>query len=216
MQQMPGKRIHICTYKYTHLRVHTVTPYCNLTKQFVSVLQSTVAPVDGRLRRCVPSLPALKPDRLKTAKTLVEKAVKVIIMYKPGFTVTPLYSHPLSSHVLACVPCDSLSPSSTQIQLRKVFSVQGPYPVIRAALWARGWVERRLPRSAQRAPHCHGDEEEDDDDGDVRADVTGETELPNLIFIFKKPGAVFMGPKWVLRGSVRPCIQYYLLVHSVI
>uniref|UniRef100_A0A8D2ZNP2 Tubulin monoglycylase TTLL3-like n=1 Tax=Scophthalmus maximus TaxID=52904 RepID=A0A8D2ZNP2_SCOMX len=59
-------------------------------------------------------------------------------------------------------------------QLRKVFSVQGPYPVIRAALWARGWVERRLPHMVQRPPRCHGDEEEDGDDGDVNADVTGE------------------------------------------
>lgn len=50
-----------------------------------------------------------------------------------------------------------------------MFSVQGPYPVIRAALWARGWVERRLHHLAQRAPHCHGDEEAN---GDVSA---GET-----------------------------------------
>uniref|UniRef100_A0A673C2R5 Tubulin tyrosine ligase-like family, member 3 n=1 Tax=Sphaeramia orbicularis TaxID=375764 RepID=A0A673C2R5_9TELE len=100
-----------------------------------SVLHS-VAPAEGRLRRTVPSLPAIKPDRIKRAKSLVEKALK----------------------------------------LRKVFSVQGPYPVIRAALWARGWVERRLPPLVQRAPHGHGDEEDDGDDGDVCPDITGEKE----------------------------------------
>lgn len=41
--------------------------------------------------------------------------------------------------------------------------------MIRAALWARGWVERHVPHPAQRATHYHGNEE---DDG---ADVTGET-----------------------------------------
>ncbi|XP_070814924.1 tubulin monoglycylase TTLL3 isoform X2 [Chaetodon trifascialis] len=97
--------------------------------------QMPVAPVDGRLRRSVPCLPAIKPDRLKTAKTLVERAVR----------------------------------------LRKVFSVQGPYPVIRAALWARGWVERRLPHPAQRAPLCRGDEE-DGDDGDASGERADEGE----------------------------------------
>lgn len=57
----------------------TVTLYCNLTEQFVSVLQSTMAPVEGRLRRRVPNLPVIKSDRLKTAKMLVAKAVKVNI-----------------------------------------------------------------------------------------------------------------------------------------
>ena len=51
--------------------------------------------------------------------------------------------------------------------------MQGPYPVIRAALRARGWVERRLPRSSQPAVHCHGDEDEDGDDCDDSNDDTG-------------------------------------------
>ncbi|KAG7215224.1 hypothetical protein INR49_022684 [Caranx melampygus] len=97
---------------------------------------STSAPVEGRSRRKVLGLPAIRPDRLKAAKALVEKAVK----------------------------------------LRRVFSVQGPYPVIRAALWARGWVECHLPHPVQKAHHCHGDEEEEEeeeegDEGDVSADV---------------------------------------------
>ncbi|XP_029990490.1 tubulin monoglycylase TTLL3 isoform X2 [Sphaeramia orbicularis] len=103
-----------------------------VTGDVTTLVLHSVAPAEGRLRRTVPSLPAIKPDRIKRAKSLVEKALK----------------------------------------LRKVFSVQGPYPVIRAALWARGWVERRLPPLVQRAPHGHGDEEDDGDDGDVCPDIT--------------------------------------------
>ncbi|XP_018612189.1 tubulin monoglycylase TTLL3 isoform X2 [Scleropages formosus] len=84
-------------------------------------------PADGRIRRSFFNLPVINPDRLRTAKALVDKAVK----------------------------------------LKKVFSVQGPYPVVRAALRARGWVERYLPRPTPQIRHPHGD---DDDDGDNRDD----------------------------------------------
>ncbi|NWI56703.1 TTLL3 monoglycylase, partial [Calyptomena viridis] len=33
------------------------------------------------------------------------------------------------------------------LQEKKIFAVQGPYPIIRRLLWARGWVERKLPRA---------------------------------------------------------------------
>ncbi|NXQ11462.1 TTLL3 monoglycylase, partial [Peucedramus taeniatus] len=40
-------------------------------------------------------------------------------------------------------------------QEKRIFTVQGPYPIIRRLLRARGWVERKLPRtSRQLEQHC--------------------------------------------------------------
>ncbi|XP_074522474.1 tubulin monoglycylase TTLL3 [Halichoeres trimaculatus] len=61
------------------------------------------------------------------------------------------------------------------VKMHKVFSVQGPYPVIRAALRARGWVEQRTQRPSCHAPRRPrgegranfsdtGDDDEDDSD----------------------------------------------------
>ncbi|XP_057703220.1 tubulin monoglycylase TTLL3-like isoform X1 [Corythoichthys intestinalis] len=59
------------------------------------------------------------------------------------------------------------------IKMHKVFSVQGHYPVIRAGLRARGWVERYLPNAGNRVSSRQSDKDKDDDDGNTEANNSG-------------------------------------------
>ncbi|XP_029908317.1 tubulin monoglycylase TTLL3-like [Myripristis murdjan] len=75
-------------------------------------------PPEGKVHRSFLNRPTLNPERLKTAKAMVDKAVK----------------------------------------MHKIFSVQGPYPVVRAALRARGWVEQHVPHPNKRVHRRRSDE----------------------------------------------------------
>ncbi|XP_036425562.1 tubulin monoglycylase TTLL3-like [Colossoma macropomum] len=62
------------------------------------------------------------------------------------------------------------------VKMRKIFSIKGPYPVVRAALRARGWVERRLPRPNQHLLRRRSEEDDECNDGDESGDDDDDDE----------------------------------------
>ncbi|XP_047438821.1 tubulin monoglycylase TTLL3-like isoform X2 [Mugil cephalus] len=74
------------------------------------------------------------------------------------------------------------------VKMHKVFSVQGPYPVIRAALRARGWVERRKHSSKQPLHHRQAEDSrassndgDDSDDSDDNSDDVEKDQDPSRL-----------------------------------
>lgn len=129
---------------------------------------------EGRVRRSILNLPAINPERLRMAKVQVEKAIKVKSSSNMFSTVSTLCDVYFSLDSIM-----NISYTLFASQMRKIFSIQGPYPVVRATLRARGWVERRLPRPNQHFLRGRTEEDDECNDGDESSDDDGDDDGKN-------------------------------------
>lgn len=102
---------------------------------------------------------SLNLEQLKKAKLHVEMAIKV----------RDLISHPSNATCLHLLhfwlrraepeePGLGQAEPMVSAQEKKIFMVQGPYPIIRHLLRARGWVERKLPSMGRQLEQHRGDQ----------------------------------------------------------